>query len=109
MQKAAKIVFFAKTVFDAVKQGDPLAIEIAEEFGKYLGDALAAVATVVNPDTIVLGGGVSKAGEVLIDYIRPHYEKNVFLANRGVKFALATLGNDAGIYGAARLVLDSVL
>ena len=99
----------AKTVFDAVKQGDPLAIEIAEEFGKYLGDALAAVATVVNPDTIVLGGGVSKAGEVLIDYIRPHYEKNVFLANRGVKFALATLGNDAGIYGAARLVLDSVL
>ena len=98
----------AKTVFDAVKARDPLAMEVAEQFGKYLGDALAAVAGVVNPEAFVIGGGVSKAGEVLIDYIRPHYEKSVFHGCREAKFALATLGNDAGIYGAAKLVLDAV-
>ena len=97
----------AKTVFDAVKQKDALAMEVAKEFGKYLGDGLSVIAGVVNPDTIVLGGGVSKAGEVLIDYIRPHYEKNVFHGSRNTKFVLATLGNDAGIYGAAKLVLDA--
>lgn len=97
----------AKTVFDAVKQRDVLAMEVAEEFGKYLGDALAVVACVVNPEVIVLGGGVSKAGEVLIDYVKPHYEETVFHGSKNVKFTLATLGNDAGIYGAAKLVLDA--
>ncbi|MCI9663414.1 MAG: ROK family glucokinase [Lachnospiraceae bacterium] len=96
----------AKSVFDAVKAKDPLAVETAEKFGKYLGDALASIACVVNPEAIVIGGGVSKAGEILIDYIRPHYEKNVFHGSREVKFSLATLGNDAGIYGAAKLLLD---
>lgn len=96
----------AKTVFDAVKEKDELAIEVAEEFGKYLGDALAVIASVVNPEAIVIGGGVSKAGEILLNYIRPNYEKNVFHGSRNAKFALATLGNDAGIYGAAKLVLD---
>ncbi len=98
----------AKTVFDAVKARDPLAVEVAETFGKYLGDALASIACVVNPEAIVIGGGVSKAGEILIDFVRPHYEKNVFHGCRQVKFSLATLGNDAGIYGAAKLVLDAV-
>lgn len=97
----------AKTVFDAVKSKDALAMEVAGEFGKYLGDGLAVIASIVNPETIVIGGGVSKAGEVLLDYIRPFYEKNVFHSNRNVKFTLATLGNDAGIYGAAKLVLDA--
>lgn len=97
----------AKTVFDAVKSGDALAIEVAEEFGKYLGNCLAAIAGVVNPEAIVLGGGVSKAGEILMNYIKPYYEKNVFHGSRNVKFSLATLGNDAGIYGAAKLVLDT--
>lgn len=96
----------AKSVFDAVKAKDLLAVEAAEKFGKYLGDALASIACVVNPEAIVIGGGVSKAGEILIDYIRPHYEKNVFHGSREVKFSLATLGNDAGIYGAAKLLLD---
>ncbi|MCM1126842.1 MAG: ROK family glucokinase [Lachnospiraceae bacterium] len=97
----------AKTVFDAVKAGDELAVEVAGEFGKYLGNCLAAIAGVVNPEAIVLGGGVSKAGAILIDYIKPYYEKNVFHGSRDVKFSLATLGNDAGIYGAAKLVLDT--
>lgn len=96
----------AKAVFDAVKAGDKVAIWIAEQFGYYLGKGLAAVAGVVNPEAFVIGGGVSKAGEVLFEYIKPYYEKYVFHASRDVEFKLATLGNDAGIYGAAKLVLD---
>lgn len=96
----------AKTVFDAVKAGDALAMEIAEKFGEYLGKGLAAVAAVVNPEIFVIGGGVSKAGPVLLDYIGKYYKPYVFHGSRDAKFALATLGNDAGIYGAARLVLD---
>ncbi|MBR4085763.1 MAG: ROK family glucokinase [Lachnospiraceae bacterium] len=95
----------AKTVFDAVKAGDTVAIEIAEQFGEYLGKGLAAVAAVVNPEMFVIGGGVSKAGEILFDYIRPAYEKYVFHGCRSAKLALAILGNDAGIFGAAALVL----
>ncbi len=96
----------AKAVFDAVKQGDELAIEVAKQFGEYLGKGLGIVAGVIDPEIFVIGGGVSKAGEVLFDYIRPPYEKTAFHACRNTKFALATLGNDAGIYGAAKMVLD---
>ncbi len=96
----------AKTIFDAVKAGDALAAEIAEEFGEYLGKGLAMIAGVSNPEIFVIGGGVSKAGSVLISYIQKYYKKYVFHASREAKFVLATLGNDAGIYGAAKLVLD---
>ncbi len=95
----------AKTVFDAVKAGDALAIEVAQKFGDYLGKGLGVIAGVINPEIFVIGGGVSKAGEVLFDYIKPSFEKTVFHGCRNTIFALATLGNDAGIYGAARLVL----
>ncbi len=96
----------AKTVFDAVKNGDALAYEIAEEFGDYLGKGLAAIACVVNPEVIVLGGGVSKAGEILCEYVAKYYKKYVFHGCSNAQFKLATLGNDAGIYGAAKLVLE---
>lgn len=96
----------AKTVFDAVKAGDELAIEIAKQFGDYLGKGLAVVAGVINPEIFVIGGGVSKAGEVLFDYIRPAFDRTVFHGCKDTRFALATLGNDAGIYGAAKMVLD---
>lgn len=95
----------AKDVFDAVKAGDEVAIEIAEVFGRYLGYALANLAAVADPAVFVIGGGVSKAGEVLIPYIQKPYLERAFFANEDVKFALATLGNDAGICGAAKLVL----
>ena len=66
---------------------------------------MAAVAAVVNPEIFVIGGGVSKAGDILFDYIRPAYDKYVFHGCRDAKLALATLGNDAGIFGAAALIL----
>ena len=95
----------AKAVFDAVKDGDKVACEIAEEFGRYLGKGLAMIAAVVNPEVFVLGGGVSKAGEILCDYVSKYYEKYAFHGCKNADFKLATLGNDAGIYGAAKLVL----
>ena len=95
----------AKAVFDAVKEKDAVAIEIAEQFGEYLGKGLATVANTVNPEVFVIGGGVSKAGEVLIPFIEPIFQKYAFPPCRGAKFALAKLGNDAGIYGAAALIL----
>ena len=96
----------AKDVFDAVKEGDKAAIEVAEEFGRYLGHGLATVSALVDPSIYVIGGGVSKAGEILFDYIKGPYMEKAFYANKEVKFALAQLGNDAGIYGAAKLVLS---
>ncbi len=96
----------AKAVWDAVKAEDRVAVQIAKQFGEYLGKGLAAVAAVVNPEVFVIGGGVSKAGEILFDYIRPAYEKYVFHGCRNARFALATLGNDAGIFGAAGLIIN---
>lgn len=95
----------AKSIWDAVKAGDAVAIEVAEKFGFYLGKGLSAVAAVTNPEAFVIGGGVSKAGAILFTYLRPYYEKFAFKGCRDVTFALATLGNDAGIYGAAKLVI----
>lgn len=96
----------AKAVWDAVKSGDAVAQEIARQFGEYLGKGLAAVAAVANPEVFVLGGGVSRAGDILIQYVEPFYQKYAFRACRGAKFALAKLGNDAGIYGASGLILN---
>lgn len=96
----------AKSVFDAVKEGDQAASEVAEEFGEYLGHALANLAVVTDPSAIVIGGGVSKAGEILLKFIEKPFMDRAFFANKKVIFALAELGNDAGICGAAKLVLD---
>ncbi|MDR0963828.1 MAG: ROK family glucokinase [Clostridium sp.] len=93
----------AKAVFDAVKEGDALANDVALTFGDYLGKGLAAIAAVVNPQRFVIGGGVSKAGEILLKYIRPAFMRYAYPASRDTDFVLATLGNDAGIYGVAGL------
>lgn len=98
----------AKDVFDAVKEGDAVAIEVAEEFGRYLGAGLAALAVVADPALFVIGGGVSKAGPVILSYVQKNYIEKAFFAHKKAEFVLASLGNDAGIYGAAKLALDSV-
>ena len=95
----------AKEIFDAAKDGDELAQSLAEEHGKYLGLALANVACVVDPDAFVIGGGVSKAGDILIDITKKYFEEFAFHACRNASFKLATLGNDAGIFGAAASIL----
>ena len=96
----------AKDVFDAVKAGDALATRIADEFGRYLGGALASIAVVADPAVFVIGGGVSKAGPVLIPFVEKAFLEKAFFANKDTKIVLAELGNDAGICGAARLILS---
>ena len=96
----------AKAVFDGVKAGDELCDKVACEFGEILGKGLAAIAGVVNPEAFVIGGGVSKAGDILMKYITPSFERFVFPGAKEAKMVLATLGNDAGMYGAAKMVLD---
>ena len=94
----------AKDVLDAAKAGDALAEQAAENMMKRLGRAAAYIACVVNPDIFVIGGGVSKAGEYLIEGISRYYKDYAFHASADTKFALASLGNDAGMIGAAGMV-----
>ena len=95
----------AKDVLDAFKAGDALAGRIMECVGGLLGSAIAGFAAVVDPEAIVIGGGVSKAGQPLIDCIQKHYIRHAFPSCKETPVKLATLGNDAGIYGAAKMVL----
>lgn len=97
----------AKAIFDEAKRGDKVALEAVDILGKYLGIAMAHVAGVVDPEIFVIGGGVSKAGKILLDAIEKNYRQYVFHASRDAKITLATLGNDAGMYGAARLVIEN--
>lgn len=96
----------AKDVLDEAKAGDAMALEVVEIVGHYLGLALSQTAMTVDPEIFVIGGGVSRAGQFLIDVIDKYYQKYTPISpNKGI-IGLAKLGNDAGIYGAARLVLD---
>lgn len=95
-----------KEIFDAYKAGDALASEVVEEFAEYLGLGLAQVAQVVDPQAFVIGGGVSKNGPVVAEIVKEKYKKNVMFALQETEFRLAELGNDAGMYGAVRMVLE---
>jgi glucokinase len=95
----------AKHVFDLAKEGDCLCLELVDMVGGYLGTALADAGCILNPDLFVIGGGVSKAGAILIDAVKKHYEKRVFPSAKHTPIQLAELSNDAGIYGAAKLIL----
>ena len=96
----------AKAIFDEAKNGDGVAVELVEELGKILGGALSNIAVVTNPEVIVIGGGVSKAGQILIDTIQKHFTESVFHACKETRFVLAGLGNDAGMYGCVKMLLD---
>lgn len=95
----------SKAIFDCAKEGDKLAISLVEEFGTYLGLALSFVAQIIDPQAFVIGGGVSKAGDIIIDVIKQNFNKNVMKSINKTEFKLAELGNDAGIYGCAKMVL----
>ena len=94
-----------KDIFDAAAAGDAVAVDALEVVYDRLAEFCANLANAFDPEAIVLGGGVSKAGNVLIEGIRRHFGKYVFHAMGDMQFVLATLGNDAGAYGAFKLVL----
>jgi len=93
----------AKDVFDAAKAGDELALEIVDRVGYYLGLSAANLAASTDPEQFIFGGGVSHAGDILLDAIRIYYQKFAFASVKETRFVIATLGNDAGIIGGAYL------
>ena len=97
----------AKVIFDEAKGGDALAIQVTEYVCRYLGKGLACAAGMVDPEVFVIGGGVSAAGEYFINLIDKYYKECVFHASRQTKIVKAALGNDAGMYGAAKLILGN--
>ena len=98
--------FTAKEIFEEAKKGDAVAAPMVEEVARLLGRAAASVACVVNPEAFVIGGGMSKAGSALTDRIRREFRRYAFHASRETEFRLAELGNNAGIYGGVRMVLE---
>ena len=96
----------AKAIFDCAKQGDEVAEKMVDRTAKILGRGLAQIACVVNPQVFVIGGGVSKAGGMLIEKVQNYYQQYAFHAAKHTYFKVADLGNDAGIYGGVRMILD---
>lgn len=96
----------AKNVFDCAKEGDKLALNVVDFFADCLGRGLACISCVCDPQVFVIGGGVSAAGQIIVDAATEAFRKYAFPAAEETSFVLASLGNDAGICGAARLVLD---
>ncbi|MCU0104228.1 ROK family protein [Acholeplasma vituli] len=94
-----------KRIFNAAKMGDELGLAVADKVGEYLGLTCSMLAATVDPKAILIGGGISNAGQVLIDAIKKHYRKYAFSAIKDMQFELAKLGNDAGMYGAGYLII----
>lgn len=95
----------ARDVWDAAKAGDELAVGVAGQFCRYLAQGLATVASIVDPEVFVIGGGVSGAGQALIDMTAGYYRKSVLSFFQETPIVLARLGNDAGLYGCAAMLL----
>lgn len=95
----------AKAVFDAARNGDELSKEVVGFACERLGQALSYIANVIDPEVFVLGGGVSKAGSILLSEVKKYYQQDVFHASENTEIALATCGNDAGMYGAVKMIL----
>ena len=96
-----------KDIFDCAKKGDEMALSIVDFFADNLGKALANISCVCDPEVFVIGGGVSAAGQILLDKVEAVYRRHAFPASEETRFVLASLGNDAGICGCARLMLDA--
>lgn len=99
----------AKDVFDAARNGDDLAKKVLDKVTFHLGFVLASIANTLNPEKIVLGGGVSKAGAILLHSVREYFEKYAFSSvKNSTQLTLATLGNDAGVLGAAWIIKNKL-
>ena len=99
--------FAAKDVFDAARNGDALAAREVDEMSDTLGMALANIASTVDPEAFLVGGGVARAGDVLFAPLNKHFQEYAFKSCREIPIKQASLGNDAGIYGAVRLIVGA--
>jgi glucokinase len=103
----ARETFTSKDICDLAQQGEEMTAEIVDRFGEYLGRALSYVSCAVDPDVYILGGGMSRAGSIITNAITAHYRKYAFHVSTATPIVLAELGNDAGIYGCAKMVLSA--
>ena len=99
--------FAAKDVFDAARNGEALAAREVDEMSDTLGMALANIASTVDPEAFLVGGGVARAGDVLFAPLNKHFQEYAFKSCRETPIKQASLGNDAGIYGAVRLIVGA--
>ena len=97
--------FTSKDICDLARDGEEMALAIVDRFGEYLGRALSFVSCTVDPDVFIIGGGMSRAGDIIVEPIMKYYRKYAFHVSTGTTASIATLGNDAGIYGCAKMVI----
>lgn len=98
-----------KEIYDSAKAGDADALDIVEWSCEYIGRGLAAVACVLDPERIIIGGGIAKAGDFFVDHIRPYFERYAFHAQKGkIDMRVAQLSQDAAVYGAMGMVLEAL-
>lgn len=97
--------FTSKDICDLAREGEEMAVSVVDRFGDYLGRAMSFIGCTTDPDVFIIGGGMSRAGAVIIDAITKYYRKYVFHVSANTPIAIAELGNDAGIYGCARMVI----
>ena len=88
----------------AAKEGDPVAKQIFRIMGEYIGKGLTSVVNLLNPEKIIIGGGVADAGDILLDPIRETIAKRAMTIQREVEIVPAQLGNTAGVIGASLLI-----
>jgi glucokinase len=99
----------AKDVFDSARNGDQVAVKVLDKVSFHLGLVLANIGNTLNPQKVVLGGGVSKAGDILISSVKQRFNQFAFSSVKdSTELALATLGNDAGVIGAAWLIKNKL-
>lgn len=97
----------AKMVLDDAKDGDALSIKVVDHCMDYLARMMSLITMTIDPEIFVIGGGVSRAGQYLLDILQKHYAEKIYMSKDIAKIVLAELGNDAGIYGAAKMVIDA--
>ena len=98
--------FTAREICDLAREGEEMARRIVERCGDYLGRAMSYAACTIDPDVFIIGGGMSRAGTILTDAAEKYYRKYAFHVSAGTPIVIARLGNDAGIYGCAKLILS---
>jgi len=94
-----------KKIFDAAKDNDPVGFRVLDRVAKYIALSASILSVSLDPDVIIIGGGIAKAGQILIDQILKHYRMYARFGTVDIPFVLAKTGNDAGIIGAAKYTI----
>lgn len=97
--------FSSKDICDLARDGEEMAMDILDRCCDYLGQAMSFVSCTIDPEVFVIGGGMSRAGSIVTDTILKHYKNYAFHVSTGTQIKVAELGNDAGMYGCAKMIL----